>query len=142
MHYILIQTTLPFMQISHKWLFYLLNPKKYCNFAPAIPRRGCLRIIGWGSRHIKKAFITLCSDWQKSRKFRTKESGLSNDRCPRDVYILYTRTFYLGVRAHMYISAWASRCRFYSLRQCESLWQWNDNSRTPRFFVCLYTNIN
>ena len=91
------------------------------------------------SRHIKKAFITLCSDWQKSRKFRTKESGLSNDRCPRDVYILYTRTFYLGVRAHMYISAWASRCRFYSLRQCESLWQWNDNSRTPRFFICLLT---
>ena len=47
--------------------------------------------------------------------------------------------YYLGVRAHMYISAWASRCRFYSLRQCESLWQWNDNSRTPRFFICLLT---
>ena len=31
--------------------------KKCCIFAPAIPRRGCLRVIGWGSRHIKKAFI-------------------------------------------------------------------------------------
>ena len=89
------------------------------------------------SRHIKKAFITLCSDWQKSRKFRNKESGLSNDRCPRDVYIPYARTS-LGY-ACVYISAWASRCRFYSLRQCESLWQWNDNSRTPRFFICLLT---
>ena len=103
------------------------------------PAPGSACAFGWVCRHIKKAFITLCSDWQKSRKFRTKESGLSNDRCPRDVYILYTRTFYLGVRAHMYISAWASRCRFYSLRQCESLWQWNDNSRTPRFFICLLT---
>ena len=25
--------------------------KFYCNFAPAIPRRGCLHVIGWGSRH-------------------------------------------------------------------------------------------
>ena len=26
-------------------------------------------LIGWGSRHIKKAFITLCSDVQKCRSF-------------------------------------------------------------------------
>ena len=30
----------------------LLISKKCCIFAPAIPRRGCLHVIGWGSRHI------------------------------------------------------------------------------------------
>ena len=60
--------------------------------------------FGWVCRHIKKAFITLCSDWQKSRKFRTKESGLSNDRCPRDVYILCARAlvFAMCVRVCTY----------------------------------------
>ena len=68
------------------------------------PAPGSACAFGWVCRHIKKAFITLCSDWQKSRKFRTKESGLSNDRCPRDVYILYTRTLLFGcTRAYVHI---------------------------------------
>ena len=32
--------------------FYLVMSKNCCIFAPAIPRRGCLRVIGWGGRHI------------------------------------------------------------------------------------------
>ena len=31
--------------------------KKMLYICTAIPRRGCLHVIGWGSRHIKKAFI-------------------------------------------------------------------------------------
>ena len=46
------------------------------------PTKGCLHIIGGFCRHIKKAFIALCSDSMKCRKFQTDVSGLSNDRCP------------------------------------------------------------
>ena len=55
--------------------------KKMLYICTAIPRRGCLHVIGWGSRHIKRRLLTLCSDVVKSRKFQ-KYSGLSNDRCP------------------------------------------------------------
>ena len=60
---------MPFMRILHKWHFYLVISKKCCIFAPAIPRRGCLHVIGWGSRHIKRRLLALCSDSMKSRKF-------------------------------------------------------------------------
>ena len=69
------------MRILHKWHFYLVISKKCCIFAPAIPRRGCLHVIGWGSRHIKRRLLALCSDALKSRKFQSS-SELSNDRCP------------------------------------------------------------
>ena len=38
-------------------------------FAARNPTKGCLRIGGGFCRHIKKAFIALCSDELKSRKF-------------------------------------------------------------------------
>ena len=39
-------------------------------FAARNPTKGCLHISGGFCRHIKKAFIALCSDTLKSRKFQ------------------------------------------------------------------------
>ena len=60
----------------------LLNPKYFTIFAPAIPRRGCLRVIGWGSRHIKKAFIDALFWCSETSQLSYLYSGLSNGRCP------------------------------------------------------------
>ena len=106
--------------------------KKCCIFAVAIPRRGCLRVIGWGSRHIKKAFIDALF-WPFGISQISGNSGLSNDRCPRDVYILYARTLFVYACVRTYRRG---------LRVVGSNFQGNaraskggtDKSRTPRFF--------
>ena len=96
-------------------------------FAARNPTKGCLHIGGGFSRHIKKAFIALCSDSMKCRKFQTDVSGLSNDRCPTGYRIVplvpiwyvfcvysyaHTRTLTMVAREYILYSAWASRCRF------------------------------
>ena len=110
--------------------------KKCCIFAVESPTSG---FRGWEvsplgkpmfdqrpqsrlSRHIKKAFIALCSDGLKLRNFQ-RESGLSNGRCPTGyrMSLLYlwgthfahchmcARVYHknIGVKVLLY-SAWAS----------------------------------
>ena len=45
----------------------------------------------------------------------------------------------LGIWVLSYM-AWASRCRFYFPRQCDSLNSWNDDDRTPRFLFMYLLN--
>ena len=95
--------------------FYLLNPKKYCTFAARNPTKGCLHIGGGFCRHIKKAFIALCSDVMKCRKFQGI-SGLSNDRCPTgyrlSLLCLLVRLLRICVCAHAYLNYSGTRVYF------------------------------
>ena len=125
---------MPFMRFLHKWHFYLVISKKCCIFAPAIPRRGCLHVIGWGSRHIKRRLLALCSDALKSRKFQSS-SELSNDRCPTGYRLSLLCLFWYRICVYAYArtrtltmwhgeclySAWASRCRFKMMGNARAL---------------------
>ena len=80
-----------------------------------------------GSRHIKKAFITLCSDTSKLRNFQVS-SDLATIDVLRDIRLsllclfwyafcvyayAHARTLnYEIAREYILYSAWASRCRF------------------------------
>jgi hypothetical protein len=111
--------------------------KKCCIFAVAIPRRGCLHVIGWGSRHIKRRLLTLCSDVFETSQLSKASSGLSNDRCPTGYRLSLLCQFWLssahtylyahaitlsiyGTRVYLY-SAWASALSVQRCRQCEGL---------------------
>ena len=87
----------------------MLNSKKCITFAPAIPRRGCLHVIGGGSRHIKKAFITLCSDELKSRKFLEFQDLATIDvlrdiDCPSCLYFGTSFAQYVCAYTHLKIA--------------------------------------
>ena len=97
--------------------------KKCCIFAPAIPRRGCLRVIGWGSRHIKKAFIDALFWRVETSQLSDCVQDLATVDVLRDIdypscaywyaFCIYKCSrAYLNYVAREYIlySAWASRC--------------------------------
>ena len=93
----------------------LLISKKCCTFAPAIPRRGCLTSLAEGSRHIKKAFIALCSDTSKLRNFQVS-SDLATIDVLRDIdypscaYLVCILRKY--VCAHAYLNYCSTRVYF------------------------------
>ena len=105
-----------------------------------------------GSRHIKRRLLALCSDSMKSRKF-LPDKNLATIDVLRDID--YPSCAYLVRLLRIYICAYAYlnwniarrvfifgvgfALSFYQERQCESLIEWNDNSRTPRFLFYAYT---
>mgnify|MGYP003435759325 CR=1 FL=1 len=101
---------------------------------------------------LKRRLLTLCSDVFETSQLSKASSGLSNDRCPTGyrlsllclfwysicVYAYaHTRTLNYSSTEIIYIRR-GLRVVVLSGRQCESLYQWNGNSRTPRFFICLF----
>ena len=99
----------------------------------------------------KRRLLTLCSGDLKLRNFHLY-AGLSNGRCPTGyrlsllclfwyVFCVYaythTRTLTMSHGEYILYSAWASRCQFYEIRQCESLKLWNWQKQVSRFFVCV-----
>ena len=59
--------------------------QKLLYLCTAIPRRGCLHVIGWGSRHIKRRLLTLCSDALKLRNFHICIQDLATVDVLRDI---------------------------------------------------------
>ena len=99
----------------------------------------------------KRRLLTLCSGDLKLRNFHLY-AGLSNGRCPTGyrlslmclfwyricVYAYaHTRTLTMWHGEYLY-SAWTSALSVSYNGQCEGLKTWNDNSRTPRFFLYAY----
>ena len=121
------------------------------------PRDVCTSLAE-GSRHIENAFIALCSDKQKSRKFRKKNQDLATIDVQRDID--YPSCAYLGSLFVLYMHAHTrtiNDCKqhesiFYirrGLRVVGSILLGNarasicgtDSSRNPRFF-CMPTIIH
>ena len=112
----------------------------------------------WLSRHIRKAFIALCSDVFETSQLSKASSELSDDRCPTGyrlsllcqfgyifcVYVYaHTRTLKKTNTAqeNIYIRRGLQRCRFKDAGNAKASKTWNDNSRAPRFFYILYRQI-
>ena len=93
------------MQNSHKWHFYLHNPKKSTTFAPVNLRRG---MFVHHRRRVadifKRRLLTLCSDALKCRKFQTDRNIATVDvlrdiECPFCAYwVHYLRILYTYAR--------------------------------------------
>ena len=84
--------------------------KNYCIFAPAIPRRGSAYLSVGVCRHIKKAFITLCSDLLESRKFQEIQDLATIDAL-RDIE--YPSCAYYGTSfAYMHIRTRVPKPKF------------------------------
>ena len=104
----------------------------------------------WVADIFKRRLLTLCSDSMKLRNFQLY-AGLSNGRCPTG-YRLSSLCLSVSVHhlriftcAHAYLKLCSTHESIFIFGvgfalsvsyngQCEGLIEWNDNSRTPRFF--------
>ena len=132
-------------------IYNLVYSKKNCNFAPWTCAGDVCTSSAEGSRHIKKAFITLCSDYQKSRKFQLY-AGLSNGRCPTGYKIIplvpimvrilriyvceYAYLSWWVAREYILYSAWASRCRSRTMGNARASGSGTMTVGLHAFFVC------
>ena len=100
----------------------------------------------------KRRLLALCSDSMKSRKF-LPDKNLATIDVLRDIdypscayfgtsfaYMRNTHTRTLTIVARsIFIFGVGFALSFYQERQCESVIEWNGNSRTPRFFLYALT---
>ena len=111
------------------------------------PRDVCTSAEGFADilkRRLLRSVLTL-------RNFATFKisSGLSNDRCPTGYRLsilcllwygfcvcihAHARTLNKAARGCILYSAWASRCQFYEIRQCDSLKVWNWQKASSALF--------
>ena len=116
------------------------------------PRDVCMS-SAWVADIFKRRLLTLCSGVFETSQLSKASSGLSNDRCPTGYRLSFMCLLWYGICVYTYAHARtltivARRVfifgvgfalSFYQERQCESLIEWNGNSRTPRFLFYAYT---
>ena len=109
------------LQTGHSDFFaiFLHFSKNYCIFAPVISPRLGIMSFGWGGCRHNKALKALCV-WligiSQILTVPTHCSILMSSGC---VYSI--RSYFIYVRACVYISAWASVLLVRNRRRCESL---------------------
>ena len=114
-------------------------------------------LIGWGSRHIKRRLLTLCSGVFETSQLSKASSGLSNDRCPTGYRLsllcqIWLSFAYICVYAHVYsiklngtrvylYSAWASALSVQRCRQCEGLENVERQQSDSTLFLYAYIDV-